>query len=312
MVMEEFKKKLYKMSGTKIGGVIVLFVLAIPFILFGLVINWATYDEFDAMTEGYAKLDVTYVMGPFASQGDEDSPSNQYFVAEATDGLWYVIDTGESNDLPVYGIDITDSDFDTLSVRKLYGKSTYMPSELVYYLVDYFSDSDVDLTESNYSDYFGLCYLDTTDTEWSGSIIFFMFGAVMVLTALIVLGVICNKRSKIKKTFTQLEQIGLMESIYSDFSMGQTVYSPKFKLAFSRHYLLDFSVKKEGFRIYPLKTIVNVFKCNMINGEPTTTSYIALETDSQRFCIAPTTVASKEYQSIIAQLKKNVLEGAII
>ena len=60
----------------------------------------------------------------------------------------------------------------------------------------------------------------------------------------------------------------------------------------------------------PLNTITNVFKCNMVNREPTTDTYIALETaDGTRSLLSAR--KNKDLDKIIAQLKANINQGGI-
>lgn len=64
--MEEFKKDLLKVCGKNTAALIIFFVLGGVFLAFGLLMWITAYDPFDAQTDGYATMEVTYVMGPFA------------------------------------------------------------------------------------------------------------------------------------------------------------------------------------------------------------------------------------------------------
>ena len=69
----------------------------------------------------------------------------------------------------------------------------------------------------------------------------------------------------------------------------------------------------EGFYVTPLDDITNVFKCNMLNGDPTTTSYIALETaDGKRTLVASHSGKSKDFDQVLNQLKANIHQGGVM
>ncbi len=212
--------------------------------------------------------------------------------------------------MPVYGDDVQDIDLDSLKGITVKGNNKTISTQMKSYVIDFFEDEETDLSYVNFSDYFGDYYLDTTDKGNSGTIAFYIISAVMLFIAVLLLIVSSKKSKDIKNKINFLEQNGSLNTLYQDFSLGQPVFSKKLRLAVSDHFVLDYSAPKEGFIVYPLENVNNVFKCNMINGCPTTTNYIALETiDGQRFCIAPTNNNSVEFNSIISRLKNTVAGG---
>jgi len=77
--MEEFKKDLLSLCKRSILGPVLFLLIAVGCIL--LASTGTDYDPFDGTSSGYAKLDVVYVMGPFAEQTNEDgNTTNEYYI----------------------------------------------------------------------------------------------------------------------------------------------------------------------------------------------------------------------------------------
>ena len=303
--MEEFKKDLLRLCKRSIVAPVIFLILAVICAGFGMLMSETDYTVFDGMESGYATMDVLYVMGPFAEQTEGEKTTNEYYIAEDADGYWSIIGTGAQNDFPVYGEDVTEDDLSDLTPQTVYGYGTEIPDELAYYLVDFFDGTGVDLTEENYADFFGSYYLDTTDTDSDGdSLFFYILAGVMLLLAVVIFFAGGNRRKKTEKQLKAMEESGEITPIFNDFSTGPRFFYEKVKVAMSAHYLLDFNVAGQGFTVVPLHDIVNVFKCNMVSGEPTSTSYIALETaEGQRYLVAASQKTGQEFDNVIMQLR---------
>ena len=169
--MEEFKKDLLKVCGKNTAALIIFFVLGGVFLAFGLLMWITAYDPFDAQTDGYATMEVTYVMGPFAELTSDGKDHTEFYIAEDSEGYWSIIATKGETSLPVYGVDVDDTVLDSLPAHTIRGKSTSMPPQAAHYLVDYLSDTGLDITTYNYDEYFGDHYLDTTHTAVENSIV---------------------------------------------------------------------------------------------------------------------------------------------
>ena len=64
------------------------------------------------------------------------------------------------------------------------------------------------------------------------------------------------------------------------------------------------------FLYTPLDQFYNVFKCNMVNGKPTTSNYIALELkNGQRILVAACPNTSKSFNTALDMLKQSVNGG---
>ena len=142
---------------------------------------------------------------------------------------------------------------------------------------------------------------------------FFYFGAGIFLILAIISFFGSGKKHKlIKKKIEMLERDGLFEEIFTDFSSSNRMFSKKLKLAMAPHFILDFSAPNTGFNVIPLQNVNNVFKCNMLNGRPTVTNYIAIEnTDGNRYVFAPSDKITPEFESVIGQLKNMINGGAL-
>lgn len=135
--MEEFKKDLLKVCGKNTAALIIFFVLGGVFLAFGLLMWITAYDPFDAQTDGYATMEVTYVMGPFAELTSDGKDHTEFYIAEDSEGYWSIIATKGETSLPVYGVDVDDTVLDSLPAHTIRGKSTSMPPQAAHYLVDY-------------------------------------------------------------------------------------------------------------------------------------------------------------------------------
>lgn len=311
--MEEFKKDLLKVCGKNTAALIIFFVLGGVFLAFGLLMWITAYDPFDAQTDGYATMEVTYVMGPFAELTSDGKDHTEFYIAEDSEGYWSIIATKGETSLPVYGVDVDDTVLDSLPAHTIRGKSTSMPPQAAHYLVDYLSDTGLDITTYNYDEYFGDHYLDTTHTAVENSIVLYVIAAVFTVLGIIIFSAGGNKKKAVKKKIALLEQNGGLQRIYSDFASSPRNFSPKLGVAVSNHFILDYNNTKEGFYVTPLDDITNVFKCNMLNGDPTTTSYIALETaDGKRTLVAAHSGKSKDFDQVLNQLKANIHQGGVM
>lgn len=179
--MEEFKKDLLKVCGKNTAALIIFFVLGGVFLAFGLLMWITAYDPFDAQTDGYATMEVTYVMGPFAELTSDGKDHTEFYIAEDSEGYWSIIATKGETSLPVYGVDVDDTVLDSLPAHTIRGKSTSMPPQAAHYLVDYLSDTGLDITTYNYDEYFGDHYLDTTHTAVENSIVLYVIAAVFTV-----------------------------------------------------------------------------------------------------------------------------------
>ena len=99
--MEEFKKDLLKVCGKNTAALIIFFVLGGVFLAFGLLMWITAYDPFDAQTDGYATMEVTYVMGPFAELTSDGKDHTEFYIAEDSEGYWSIIATKGETSLPV-------------------------------------------------------------------------------------------------------------------------------------------------------------------------------------------------------------------
>ena len=158
---------------------------------------------------------------------------------------------------------------------------------------------------------FGDYYLDTADTNATGNKLFFYLSAgAMVLLAVTVYIAGGIKRKAVKKQLKRMENSGELTPVFMDFSSEPKFFYEKAGLAVSRHYVLDFCVSGTGFHVVPLQDVVNVFRCNMVDGEPTAMNYIALETvDGKRMLTASCQKTGKEFDEAIVQLKRMVSGG---
>lgn len=309
--MEQFKKDLLKVCKTSSVASIILLAFAALFLVLGLTSKVADYVPFDAISDDYATLDVTYVMGPFAELTENNKTTDEFYIAEDTLGYWYIVDMGTHNNLPVYGEDVMDDGISALTPVTIQGKGTKMDTEMLPYLVQYFEGSGAELTETEVYNYFGDHYLDTTNNSTDNSIFFYVMMLVFVIIAVICKAAGQGKKKGVKKQIAELEQSGQLQTLYSDSLLRQPIYSSKLKIGVLAHYVLNYNAAGNGFQIIPLDQVTNVFKCNMLQGEPTAVNYIALETtDNMRYCVAPCNTKSREFDTILGQMKRLMNGGA--
>lgn len=306
--MEQFKKNILNLFKPHYIAIVVLAVITA--FLGGLGYYFSHFYSIDQTfsaftTNGYATLDLKCVSGPFAEETDNGNVTSVYYVAYGTDNLAYIIKTNTKKSFPVYGEDVlTDEAFDKLPGITVTGKADNLTSELASYAVGYFDSDETGITMSNYKTYFGTLILDTTDTPRGTYTIFYILAAFIAFVLIVVLLTNISHRRNISHKLEKLNSLGELNNIYPDFSNGSCLYSSKLKAAASKNYFIDVSDVKNGINIIPLQDIVNVFKCNFINGEPSITNYIAFETSTgQRYLGAPSEKESQEFNSMILFLK---------
>ena len=160
--MEDFEKNLLKMRKTNRTVPTVLLIAAAFFLLFGFFCIPRKDRPFDPTSGGYASLNIVYVMGPFAEQTSDGRTVKKYYVAENDKGYWSIVGTESSCPFPVYNETISDADLKTLVPQTAVGQSKKIPKKLAGYIVDYFNNNGFGLSLSDYEQYLGDHYLDTT------------------------------------------------------------------------------------------------------------------------------------------------------
>lgn len=149
--------------------------------------------------------------------------------------------------------------------------------------------------------------------ESEGAPVFYILTALFAFLGILILVLDIRKKNAVKNKIAMLEQNGGLQRIFSDFAGGPHIFSSRMRLAVSSHFILDYNDTKEGFYVYPLHDITNIFKCNMVNGDPTTTNYIALETaDGRRSLVMARNGNSKELNNILSLLQQNINQGGVM
>ena len=308
--MEDFKKNLLKMGKTNRTVPAVLLIAAAFFLLFGIFLIPHKDQPFDPTSGGYASLNIVYVMGPFAEQTSDGRTVKKYYVAKNDKGYWSIISTENSCPFPVYNETISDADLKAMVPQTAVGQSKKIPKKLAGYLVDYFNNNGFELSLSDYEQTLGDHYLDTTAPLMGSSLVLFIFSAVFFILSVIVLISFRKNSNHIQTRIQELMQDGEFEPLCQDFQSTDAAFYDRLGLAVSPHYLLDFSNLQYGFSVYPLDQFYNVFKCNMVNGQPTTSNYIALELkNGQRILVAACPNTSKSFNTALDMLKQSVNGG---
>lgn len=74
-----------------------------------------------------------------------------------------------------------------------------MPPQAAHYLVDYLSDTGLDITTYNYDEYFGDHYLDTTHTAVENSIVLYVIAAVFTVLGIIIFQQAATRKRPLRK-----------------------------------------------------------------------------------------------------------------
>ena len=200
--MEDFEKNLLKMRKTNRTVPTVLLIAAAFFLLFGFFCIPRKDRPFDPTSGGYASLNIVYVMGPFAEQTSDGRTVKKYYVAENDKGYWSIVGTESSCPFPVYNETISDADLKTLVPQTAVGQSKKIPKKLAGYLVDYFNNNGFELSLSDYEQYLGDHYLDTTVPLMGSSLVLFTFAAVFFILSVIVLISFRKNSNKVRTTLS--------------------------------------------------------------------------------------------------------------
>lgn len=314
--MEDFKKELLGLCRNGRTATMGILAVALVFLVLGLTTHELDYGKFNGFKSGYQKMDAVYLLGPFSGEKEEDGTVYEYYVAEDADGYLNIVKTAEEHEFPIYGLDVFDADLEdeeNLATTRLYGYSKKLPNDVAEDLIEVFSNDEWNITQSNYSEYFGKFYLDTTDTTSTGEVTMLFKGVacLMVFFGLIAFWAGGIQKRSTKRQLKKMEKDGTLDPIYDDFAANKKFVHKGPTMAVSEKYLLDFSVVR-GFDVISLENVVNVFKCNMVDGNPTAKTYIALEDkDGERKLIGAAQDKPKGYEDAAAQLKEVIQGGRV-
>lgn len=313
--MEEFKRKLKKsQNGSKKVN---LFLLAVVVVLLIIGVSQISIDKdswanFDGMNSGdYYKQEIYFLEGPFAVYEEEGKVTEKFYAAITTEDMYILVKTGVNTDLPVYGVDVTEENFETVEPVTIYGYSEELEPELVNFLLEFYNEGleEEFFTKSNYIQYFGNCCIDTTTLPGTTGAVCIMF-AVILIISIIILQVSGRKNNKnVDEQLKQLEEEGKLEIIKNEYEKYTVEKYKKVGIEITENYIISYT---PTFEIIEIADVVNAYSTNIKDRTYQPVKNIALETkDNKKYYIgiSPIYQKNKEFDEVLEKIKSRVKQG---
>lgn len=318
--MRNFEEKLRKTSKQKSTIGIIFLVFAILFLIIGFANSDTQVSDDDKIAfnpmqsqSERVSLEVYYLFGPFAEYSEGNVVISELYAAYATDGLWYLVQIGPNSSIPKLGIDVTEDNIGNLQPIEISGRSTFLTNELAEFLIEFWNElyQEELYTTSNYADYFGMYYLDTTyNYDNSNATVFYVLAGIFAVIAIIGFAGTAKENKKRKQKVEELKNSQNYYEILNDYEGDSLTEMKKYHVAIGEKYLFDFS---NGMNIITLQDITNAYRSNMIDGVYQLYRYIAIETkNNEKYYVAKTPLKSKqpiEYDELLEKLKSNIRQG---
>lgn len=315
--MEEFKKKLKRTQTANKNANLFLLVVAVVLLIIGvskISIDKDSWKNFDGMSSGeYFKQEIYCLEGPFAVYEEDGKVTEKFYTAITTDDMYILVKTGVNTDLPVYGVDVTEENFETIEPVKIYGYSEEFESELVNFLLEFYNEGleEEFFTKSNYMQYFGNYCLDTTRLPETTGIVC-IIGAVILAITMIILQRSNRKNDKnIDEKLKELEENGNLEILKNEYEKYTVEKYKKVGIDITENYLISYSPSLE---IVAFTDVVNAYSTNIKDRTYQPLKNIALETrDNKKYYvgISPIYRKNREFDVVLEKVKSKIKQGGI-
>lgn len=317
--MGKFDEKIKNVKKTKRTGAYICLVVAVIFIMLGMLLGnddkdlWEKFNE-NSNENQYCKTNISYLVGPFAEVTEDGQVTERLYIAFYEKKNYvknFIVSVGKYTDLPIWGEDITEENIDNIKPVTIYGCSKEIEKETAEILVEFANElyETNEVTLSNYDEYFGKYYLDTTDQNEGMDIAFYIIGVLFGSIALI--SIFSNKKTNknANEILKKLEENGDLQVFKEEYEKDSTIEYNKIKIAITENYIFSYS---NEILIIPFSDIINAYYSNMIDGVYQQFRYIALETKSgKKYYIAQKAIDAKiqEFDEALSKIKSKVKIG---
>lgn len=317
--MKKFDEKIKSVKKTKRTGGYICLVIAVIFIMLGMLLGnddkdlWEKFNE-NSNENQYCKTNISYLVGPFAEVTEDGQVTERLYIAfyETKNYIKsFIVSAGKNTNLPIWGEDITEENIDNIKPVTIYGCSKKTEKETAEFLVKFANElyETDEVTLSNYDEYFGKYYLDTTDQNDGIDIAFYIIG--VLFGSIAIISIFSNKKTNknANETLKKLEENGDLQAFKEEYERDSTVEYKKIKLAITENYIFSYN---NEILIIPFSDIINAYCSNMIEGVYQQFRYIVLETkNDKKYYIAQKAIDAKiqEFDEALNKIKSKVKMG---
>ena len=315
--MDELENKIKKVKTSSKKGGIVMLLIAVILVIVGISQSNSdkeSWENFDGMESGeYYQADVYYLVGPFAEYTSENGEvTENLYSAYTKDDIYILIKTGKDTELPILGEEVTEENIDSIEPVKVYGYSEKLDIELAGFLVDFWNGiyEEEYFSLTNYSEYFGYCYLDTKDQGGQISMVCYIVAVILVIVGIALL---TNKKQSqnADNVLNKLENQRILDDFRNEYTKENIEEYKKLNVETTPNYLITYF---PNFTVIPFSDITNAYNSNMVNGVYQLFNYIAIETkNNEKYYIAqkPLNQKNKQFEDLLEKVKSKIRQGGI-
>lgn len=310
--LEEKIKKIYKRG---IISTTVIFLIGMLFLIPGFLIYTRNPEdssiEFNKYTTEYeySKVDVKYLMGPFAEETENGRTTKEFYVAEGPDKECFVIATKKNTDIPIYGVDVSDNDLKKLESIRIYGYADPIDTKLQQLLLETFNsglEEDEKLDTNTCIQWLGQYYIDTTKSPHSMGLGMSIFGGILLFVGITAIFTTKKMRKNQREAIAKMDN---WDDIKEDYDTSSIIEYKKIGLELGNKYLYDF-IYGNGITIIAYKDVLKVYASNMYNGKINQMcTFITIETkNNKKYSIAPKPINKKvaQFEEAINAIKEKI------
>lgn len=298
MNQEIFEKEINKKTNLIIGSIFIAIGIFMIFFTYYLFQN----DEkkirslheviLEDKKEEYAYLNVEMMTEEFAVLDNQ----NAYFIWD--DKYAYIVvlkkeDRESLNAIFEYSYDESKEKPESVRIK---GYTKEIPSDLKRIAIECYNEifEEQILTQSNFSDYLGLIYLDTNNTPMNQyGIAFFVIAGILILTGSIISITYFTNKKKTKKYLEKYA--GQLETIKFALDNPDNFYLKKQKAVLTKDYLVTF---QGGLQIIDYKDIIWYYPYEQrVNGAITNRSLYIITSDFTKHVIGNFAVYGKDKEN---------------
>ena len=283
-------KKLINNKKLKIATIILLAVTIISAVIFFILNSKDITTDKEAIdsskSNDFVYFDI-HMLTDCIATCTTDSRVEKYYIA-TNDEYMMLLEISDSKYKELK--DIVDYTYGDTDVKpqpyRIMGTTYSIPSELKEITLEYYQEMfpDSDITEHNFSDYFGEHYVDTTVTPNTSSVplllvLSFMTGTIFLVCVIVL---IINV-SKTNDTIKALQKNNELDTVYDEINVGETTKLEMQNVILTANYLVDIS---NYLTVVKLKDIVWMYEFTYRRNGVETQRYVRIMDRYRKFHIA--------------------------
>lgn len=256
----EFEKTISKGKGYLVAAIIFLIIS----IFLTAVMYFGYQDDMqnpikliDANEEGkYASVNVSLMTDNFATNDYSDTTHKTYFILDE-ENILYIADIDEENLArlqEVYNYSYSDEESAVAPESvEIKGMTKEIPDDLKQIAIESYNEmfDENYLDNSNFSDYFGLVYLDTYEspmTDFTVSLVIIIPIVIIGLVFMVIYFVNKNNTKKTKQKYADN-----WDKIINEINDENSLYYKNIRLYLTKNYLISY---QNGLKIIDYKDVI--------------------------------------------------------